>query len=45
MPAAVVEVGFLSNPREAVLLSDPVFLKTVSVAIFAGLHRYFQDQP
>lgn len=45
MPAALVEVGFLSNPREAELLADPVYQKKVAEAIFAGLYRYFQEQP
>ena len=45
MPAALVDVGFLSNPREAELLAEPVYQKKVAEAIFGGLYRYFQDQP
>jgi N-acetylmuramoyl-L-alanine amidase len=41
MPAAMVEVGFLSNPREAQLLSEGEYQKQVAAAIFAGLLRYY----
>lgn len=40
MPAALVEVGFLSNPREAALLAAPDYQRQVAEAIFAGLCRY-----
>ncbi len=43
MPAAMVEVGFLSNPREAELLSDASYQKKVAAAIFSGLLRYYQQ--
>ncbi|NLL42739.1 MAG: hypothetical protein GX251_05325 [Firmicutes bacterium] len=43
MPAAMVEVGFLSNPREAQLLSEPGYQKKVASAIFAGLLRYYSQ--
>lgn len=41
MPAALVEVGFLSNPREAALLGQAGYQKKVAAAIFAGLLRYY----
>lgn len=40
MPAVLVEVGFLSNPREADLLQDPQYQKRVAAAIFSGVYRY-----
>lgn len=43
MPAAMVEVGFLSNPREAELLSQASYQKQVAAAIFAGLLRYYSQ--
>lgn len=43
MPAAMVEVGFLSNPREAQLLSEPAYQQKVAAAIFAGLLRYYSQ--
>lgn len=41
MPAAMVEVGFLSNPREAELLGQDRYQERVAAAIFAGLLRYY----
>lgn len=41
MPAALVEVGFLSNPHEAKLLGQAEYQKQVAGAIFSGLMRYF----
>lgn len=41
MPAVMVEVGFLSNPKEASLLSQTSYQKQVAAAIFAGLVRYY----
>lgn len=42
MPAVVVEVGFLSNPREARLLADPGYQKKVAEAIYWGIVRYYR---
>ncbi len=44
MPAALVEVGFLSNPKEAQLLADPAYQRKVAEAIFAGLYNYCQEE-
>jgi N-acetylmuramoyl-L-alanine amidase len=35
-PAALVEIGFLSNPREEALLADPTYQKKLAWHIFAG---------
>lgn len=43
MPAALIEVGFLSNPREAALLSDSNYQKRVAAAIFAGILHYYRE--
>jgi N-acetylmuramoyl-L-alanine amidase len=40
IPAALVEVGFLSNPEEAALLSDPDYQKKVAAAVYQGILRY-----
>jgi N-acetylmuramoyl-L-alanine amidase len=40
VPTALVEVGFLSNPREARLLSDENYQKKVAAAIYRGILRY-----
>ncbi|NLJ81468.1 MAG: N-acetylmuramoyl-L-alanine amidase CwlD, partial [Firmicutes bacterium] len=44
MPAALVEVGFLSNPREARLLAEESYQRKVAAAIFAGILRYYDQQ-
>lgn len=43
MPAITVEVGFLSNPREARLLATEAYQKKVAWAIFLGIARYFAE--
>ncbi|MFD0674967.1 N-acetylmuramoyl-L-alanine amidase CwlD [Cohnella sp. GCM10027633] len=40
MPTALVEVGFLSNPREANLLADEQYQRKVATAIYRGILRY-----
>jgi len=39
MPAVLVEVGFISNPREARLLTDATYQSKVAYAIFSGVTR------
>ena len=39
-PAVMVECGFMSNPGEALLLSDDAYQKKLSLAIAAGLEDY-----
>lgn len=41
MPAATIEVGFLSNPEEEARLADPGYQEKVAEAIFQGLLHYF----
>lgn len=41
MPAALVEMGFLSNPDEEKLLNDPVFQQKVAQGIVQGMERFF----
>ncbi|HBT46711.1 MAG TPA: cell wall hydrolase [Peptococcaceae bacterium] len=40
IPAVIVEVGFLSNPREEKLLADPSYQREMAFAIYAGIARY-----
>jgi N-acetylmuramoyl-L-alanine amidase len=40
MPAALVEVGFLSHPEEARLLGDENYQKKVAAAVYRGIMRY-----
>jgi N-acetylmuramoyl-L-alanine amidase len=44
MPGVTIEIGFLSNPDEAKLLSDPQYRDRVAVAIFHGVIGYFSNQ-
>ena len=41
MPAVLVEVGFLSNPKEADLLKEDSYQARVAEAIFSGILRYY----
>ena len=43
MPAVMVEVGFLSNPKEARLLADPNYQEKMANAIYYGILRYYQS--
>lgn len=40
MPAVLIETGFISNPGDVRLLSDPNFLQSVAVGIAAGVKAY-----
>jgi len=44
MPAVIVEVGFISNPREARLLTDETYQSQVAYAIFSGVTRAAQRE-
>lgn len=41
IPALLVETGFISNQREAKLLSTPAHQKKLAKAIFSGVTNYF----
>lgn len=43
MPAALVELAFISNPREEKLLSSPEFQQKMSLGIVQGLERFFEQ--
>ncbi|WP_100486415.1 N-acetylmuramoyl-L-alanine amidase CwlD [Sporolactobacillus pectinivorans] len=43
-PAALVEVGFLSNPRERSLLVQEDYQKEAAMAISQGIMRYFTNE-
>ena len=42
-PAVTVEVGFLSNPREAQLLAREDYRRKLAWAIFLGIAHYFAE--
>jgi len=43
MPCVLIEGGFLTNPREAKLLSDPSYLDTLAEGVAEGVLRYIQE--
>ncbi|HHT91011.1 MAG TPA: N-acetylmuramoyl-L-alanine amidase [Firmicutes bacterium] len=43
IPAALVEVGFLSNPAEANLLAKPSYRLEVALGLMAGINAYFAE--
>ncbi len=45
VPAAIVELGFLSNPRDLQLLKNPDYQRLCAMAVFFGLCRYFRLAP
>lgn len=44
VPTVIVEVGFLTNPKERRLLQDPSYQDKVAFAIHAGIVKYFAEQ-
>jgi N-acetylmuramoyl-L-alanine amidase len=43
MPAILVEIGFVTNPREERRLKDSAYRDEIARAIFAGIAEYKQD--
>jgi len=41
IPAALIEIGFLSNPREEALLSQRAYQKRLAWCLFVGVVRFF----
>jgi len=44
IPAVIVECGFLSNPTEAQLLSQPEYQHRLAFAIYSGIVKYLADE-
>jgi N-acetylmuramoyl-L-alanine amidase len=44
IPSALVEVGFLSNPEEARLLTNEKYQKKLAAAIYQGVLRYYAGE-
>ncbi|MDK2784971.1 MAG: N-acetylmuramoyl-L-alanine amidase [Bacillota bacterium] len=44
MPAALIEVAFISNPIEEKLLADPAFREKAAQGIFNGIIAYFRNK-
>lgn len=44
MPAVIVEIGFITNPKEGELLQNPAYQSKVAYAIYTGIVKYFSEQ-
>lgn len=44
VPAALIEVAFVSNPDEERLLKDPVFQEKVAQAVVQGISKFFESR-
>jgi len=45
IPAVIVEVGFISNPRERAMLSKDAYKDSIAAAIADGIEDYFAAYP
>ncbi|MFC1754428.1 N-acetylmuramoyl-L-alanine amidase [Thermoproteota archaeon] len=45
MPAALVEPGFISNPKEIQLLRQPKFRDMIAESLYKGIINYFKSHP
>jgi len=43
MPAALVEVGFVSHPEEEAMLNDPDYQKRIAEGLLMGIINFFRD--
>ena len=41
-PAILVELGFISNPQEELLLNDPKFRSKLAAALSEGIEDYIK---
>ena len=41
MPAALLEIGFISNPQEELMVANPNFQQKMAQAIVAGIDQFF----
>lgn len=44
MPAVIVEIGFITNPKEDKLLQDPLYQSKVAWSMAAGIIKYFHNK-
>ena len=45
MPAAVIEIGYLTNPTDEKTFGDPKALSDIARGISDGIHRFFNKSP
>jgi N-acetylmuramoyl-L-alanine amidase len=44
IPAALVEVGFITNPKEALQLSDEEYQQNIAIGIYNGITKFVSQQ-
>ncbi|WP_418791457.1 N-acetylmuramoyl-L-alanine amidase CwlD [Phosphitispora sp. TUW77] len=44
MPAVIVEIGFISNPAEAKLMSENEYQRKLAYAIYSGIAKYYAEK-
>ncbi len=45
VPAAVIEIGYLTNPTDEKTFGDPKILSDIARGISDGIHRFFKKSP
>lgn len=45
IPSLLIETGFISNPKEARLLTNAAYQQKMAKAIYTGLIQYYHDNP
>lgn len=45
IPSLLIETGFISNPKEARLLTNAAYQQKMARAIYTGLTQYYYDNP
>ncbi|HTZ16850.1 MAG TPA: N-acetylmuramoyl-L-alanine amidase [Dissulfurispiraceae bacterium] len=45
MPSSLIEISFISNPREEKLLATESYRQSLARSIAEGIHKYFTSQP
>ena len=43
MPSVLVELGFLTNQEEALLMDDPEYLRRLTLGLYSGVTSFIQD--
>ncbi len=44
MAAVIIELGFISNPAEAELMTNPAYQRKLAYAIYTGLEKYYTQK-
>jgi N-acetylmuramoyl-L-alanine amidase CwlD len=44
MPAALIEIGYLSNPDEEAKLKDPAYQEQAAQAIYSGIREFLEER-